>query len=125
MKRILFLACIIIGLALVLALLTWPTQDVQALPEYSAQTGEPCATCHISPSGGGSRTPRGQAWIAAQKPGAVPDLIASLDFLGVSLDYDPADFTEVSPENPAAHPLRVRSGQGEKLHDHLSGYSGN
>ena len=31
----------------------------EALPEYSAQTGEPCATCHVSPSGGGPPRP---AW---------------------------------------------------------------
>ena len=125
MKRILLLGCTLIGLAVLLAFVTWSAQDVQALPEYSAQTGEPCATCHISPSGGGSRTPRGQAWIAADKPGTVPDLLASLEFLGVSLDYDPGDFTEVAPEIPAAQPLPVRPGQGERLHDHLSGYSGN
>lgn len=125
MKRILLLGCTLIAIAVVMSLLTWQTQDVQALPEYSAQTGEPCATCHISPSGGGSRTPRGQAWIAAEKPGTVPDLIASLEFLGVSLDFDPTDFTDVAPEIPEAQPLPVQPGQGEKLHEHLSGYPGN
>jgi hypothetical protein len=64
----------------------------QALPEYSAQTGEPCATCHISPSGGGLRTPRGQAWVGGGRPGAVPGLSDALAALGVRLRTNEEDF---------------------------------
>ena len=63
----------LVGLVFVvaLALVLVASQPTGALPEYSEQTGEPCAGCHISPSGGGLRTPRGQAWVASAKPGAV------------------------------------------------------
>ena len=37
---------------------------VVARPEYAAATGQPCATCHVSPAGGGPRTPIGQAFMA-------------------------------------------------------------
>ncbi len=54
MKRFLiFFGSLLVTVALMLALL--PAATAQALPEYSAQTGEPCASCHISPSGGGAR----------------------------------------------------------------------
>ena len=89
-------------LAALLLALALPGRQAQALPEYSSQTGEPCATCHASPSGGGVRTPRGQAWVAQSKPGEVPDLVAALDALGVTLDVNEADYVLV-PEtiNPA------------------------
>jgi hypothetical protein len=125
MKRIFVLGWLCIALAVLLAFLLWPVGGVQALPEYSAQTGEPCSTCHVSPSGGGSRTPRGQAWIAAEKPGTVPDLLSSLDLLGVDLDIDPADFTDVPDEIPPAQPLQLKAGQAESLYGHLSTYPGN
>jgi len=124
-KRGLLMICILIGVAVTLVLAVSPGRHVQALPEYAAQTGEPCASCHISPSGGGPRTPRGQAWIADGKPGAVPDLLASLAFLGVDLDVDPDDFTEVPDEIPPAQLLHVRSVEAGKLYQHLSEYSGN
>src|SRR5512135_258815 len=49
----------------------------QALPEYATRTGEPCATCHVNPAGGGPRTVRGNLWIAAGKPDKVPALPGS------------------------------------------------
>lgn len=51
---------------------------VAGLPDYAVRTGEPCATCHINPAGGGPRTPRGLAWVAAGKPEKVPELVESL-----------------------------------------------
>lgn len=84
-----------VSLAALLLTLALPGHPAQALPEYSSQTGEPCATCHVSPSGGGVRTPRGQAWVAQSKPGEVPDLVAALDALGVSLDVNEADFVRL------------------------------
>lgn len=125
MKRISFFLCLLGGFIILLAFLVWPMSEALALPEYSAQTGEPCASCHISPSGGGPRTPRGQAWIADGKPGAVPDLLASLDLLGVDLDVNPADFTTVPDEVPPAPPLPLQPGQAENLFQHLLAYPGN
>ena len=51
-KWIQYLSLCVLSLAILLAL-ALPGGRVKALPEYSSQTGEPCATCHLSPSGGG------------------------------------------------------------------------
>lgn len=127
MKRTLFLGFIIAWLVALTVLMIKPTANVQALPEYSAQTGETCATCHISPSGGGARTPRGQAWIADGKPGTVLDLLSALNLLGVNLTADPADFTDAPApdEVDPAEPLLLDPGQADLLHQHLSEYPGN
>ena len=109
--------------ALLLALL--PNAQVSALPEYSAQTGEPCASCHISPSGGGPRGPRGQAWVASSKPGAVPDLVQSLELLGVELTVDPAYFIAPDAQAPEADPLSTLTWQGQPLYHWLRDYDGN
>lgn len=91
-------------LAALLLALALPGRPAQALPEYSSQTGEPCATCHASPSGGGVRTPRGQAWVAQSKPGEVPDLVTALDALGVSLTVNQDDYVLVPDTiNPPAY----------------------
>jgi len=97
----------------------------QALPEYAAQTGEPCSSCHISPSGGGPRGPRGQAWVASNKPGTIPDLMASLELLGVELSVDEAYFTEADPQVQEAEALEVSPVQRQKLYRWLSQYDGN
>lgn len=97
----------------------------QALPEYAAQTGEPCSSCHISPSGGGPRGPRGQAWVASDKPGAIPDLMASLELLGVELSVDQTYFTVADPQVDAAEALDVAPAQSKKLFHWLSQYDGN
>lgn len=109
--------------SLLLALGTPST--AQALPEYAAQTGEPCSSCHISPSGGGPRGPRGQAWVASNKPGAIPDLMSSLELLGVKLSMDPAYFTVAASQVQEAEALDVAPGQGQKLFRWLSQYDGN
>ncbi|MEW6400545.1 MAG: hypothetical protein AB1649_02030 [Chloroflexota bacterium] len=106
-------------------LLLIPSFTTQALPEYASQTGEPCSSCHISPSGGGPRGPRGQAWVASNKPGAVPDLVTSLELLGVELSVDPAYFTEPASEVQEAEALGVEPAQGQKLFRWLSQYDGN
>ncbi|MBN1453913.1 MAG: hypothetical protein JW963_23055 [Anaerolineales bacterium] len=112
-------------LATVLLLASIPVSTAGALPEYSSQTGEPCATCHISPSGGGPRGPRGQAWVASSKPGEVPDTLQALELLGVELTVDPAYFmvTDLEVQEPEA--LETISGQGQPLYRWLSGYDGN
>src|SRR5210317_1692299 len=121
MKRFLiFLGILLFVTALFLALL--PTEPVGALPEYSAQTGEPCSTCHLSPSGGGPRGPRGQAWVASSKPGYVPDTLESLELLGVELSVDPAYFTVTDLEVQEAEALEPAPGQGQPLYRWLSGY---
>jgi len=124
MKRyLIFLGVLILITSLFLAFL--PASTVEALPEYSAQTGEPCASCHISPSGGGPRGPRGQAWVASEKPGAVPDTLEALELLGVELTVDPAYFTvtDLEVQNPEA--LETTSGQDQPLYRWLGGYDGN
>ncbi|MEK6221402.1 MAG: cytochrome c [Chloroflexota bacterium] len=45
-----------------------------ALPEFVDRTGEPCATCHVNPGGGGPRTLRGLLWSAQGRPEEVPVL---------------------------------------------------
>jgi mono/diheme cytochrome c family protein len=124
MKRyFILLGSLLLATALLLALL--PASTAGALPEYSAQTGEPCASCHISPSGGGPRGPRGQAWVASNKPGAVPDTLQALELLGVELTVDPAYFTVTDLEVQAPEALETTSGQGQPLFRWLSQYDGN
>ena len=124
MKRFLILlGSLLVVTALFLAFI--PASTVDALPEYSAQTGEPCASCHISPSGGGPRGPRGQAWGASNKPGAVPDLLAALELLGVDLTVDPAYFTVTDLEVQEPEALETKSGQGQPLYRYLNQYNGN
>jgi hypothetical protein len=111
-------------IALVFAALA-PAAPAGALPEYSAQTGEPCATCHNSPSGGGLRTPRVQAWVADSRPGAAPSLSEALALLGVKLSVNEADF--VAPDarpRPAAQPASGDVAEPE-LRQWLNRYGGN
>ena len=119
-----FLGVLILVTALFLAFL--PASSAQALPEYSAQTGEPCFSCHVSPSGGGPRGPRGQAWVASSKPGAVPDTFEALELLGVELKVNPAYFTVADLDVQEAEALETTSGQGHQpLYRWLRGYDGN
>jgi mono/diheme cytochrome c family protein len=63
------------GLGALVGLLLFGFRPVAyALPEYATRTGEPCATCHVNPAGGGARTVRGSLWVAAGKPDTVPPL---------------------------------------------------
>ncbi len=122
-KVALILVILSAALALVFALL--PARQAQALPEYSAQTGEPCATCHVSPSGGGQRGPRGQAWVGSGKPSLVPDLISSLEVLGVSLEVDESAYTTPPETIAPPEPLKAAPGEVQAVHEWLQGYSGN
>ena len=122
MRRLLLLFALFAATVLTLALTSQPTQ---ALPEYSTQTGEPCATCHISPSGGGLRTPRGQAWVGTGKPGTVPDLTESLEILGVHLEVNESAYVSAPGAVPAARPLSLRPGQTQAIHEWLRHYEGN
>ncbi len=122
MRRLLLLLTLFFTVVFMLAFAGQPTQ---ALPEYSTQTGEPCATCHVSPSGGGLRTPRGQAWVGAGKPGAVPDLTESLELLGVHLDVDESAYVTVPESVPPAELLNLKPGQAGLIHEWLKDYEGN
>jgi len=124
MKRyLIFFGSLLLAAALFLALI--PASSAEALPEYASQTGEPCASCHISPSGGGPRGPRGQAWVASGKPGAVPDTLEALELLGVELNVDPAYFrvTDLQVQEPEA--LETTFVQGQPLYRWLNDYDGN
>ena len=112
-------------LLVVVVMLVASGRPARALPEYSVQTGDPCASCHISPSGGGLRTPRGQAWVGENRPGVVPSLTDSLELLGVHLDLDPAAYLSRSQEIRAPQPLQVRAGQNGTVHAWLKDYEGN
>jgi hypothetical protein len=125
MKKLLPVTIIGITFLLLAVFLLWPSRGVQAVPEYSAQIGEPCSSCHVSPSGGGQRSPRGQAWVGAGKPGSVPDLLTSLDLLGVKLVIDPADYLAVPGLVSPAQPLGIEPGQAQFIHDWLKDYEGN
>lgn len=64
-----------VGLGLIVGVLLFAFRpSARALPEYMARTGEPCATCHVNPAGGGPLTARGSQWVAAGKPDKVPPL---------------------------------------------------
>jgi mono/diheme cytochrome c family protein len=102
-----------------------PSATVQALPEYSAQVGEPCASCHVSPSGGGPRAARGTAWVASSKPGVVPDLLQALEILGVRLTVDPLDYSVVSQEVEPADALQKSPIPAADLLEYLRDYEGN
>jgi hypothetical protein len=39
-------------------------QPVEATEKYAAQTGRPCAQCHVYPTGDARLTPYGQAFVA-------------------------------------------------------------
>jgi len=123
MKKFLVISgVLLLGISLSLIL---PPSRTQALPEYAAQTGEPCSSCHISPSGGGARGPRGQAWVASSKPSVVPALAQSLEQLGVELNTDPAYFTETDEQVREAEALDLSPAQSQKLFRWLSDYDGN
>ena len=124
MKRTIWITIIFILLTGLLITLG-STRQVSALPEYSEQTGEPCATCHISPSGGGQRGPRGQGWVGSGKPGTVPGLMESLELLGVHLDVDESAYLAVPEAVPPAQPLQLDGNQVEALHQRLRNYDGN
>jgi len=124
MKPFLVIFGALLVCASVLAVLATPGA-AGALPEYAAQTGEPCSSCHVSPSGGGPRGPRGQAWVASAKPNVIPDLPASLELLGVDLSVDAAYFTEVEAEIHPAEALNLAPVQGQTLFRWLSQYEGN
>lgn len=122
-RYLVFFGLLLILVAIVLAFK--PNATANALPEYSTQTGEPCATCHVSPSGGGPRGPRGLAWVASGKPSVVPDLVQSLELLGVEITVDPAYFTATNVAVPQPEKLQLITWQGKPVYQWLSEHDGN
>lgn len=118
---------VLLAMLLLLALLVTlgHPQAARALPEYSAQTGEPCATCHLSPSGGGPRGLRGQAWVGSGKPGVVPGLTEALELLGIHLEVDESQFQASDHSIPPAQPVQVNPAEAQEMHDHMSSFDGN
>jgi hypothetical protein len=55
-----------IGAAILIAgaAVTLSPRQAQAMPAYAAQTGLPCAKCHVNPAGGGPNTAFGKAFAA-------------------------------------------------------------
>lgn len=123
--RHILIFCGVLLVVTALLLCAPPASTGNALPEYAAQTGEPCSSCHVSPSGGGARGPRGQAWVASEKPSSVPDLAASLELLGVELNADPVYFTARAEPIPPAESPAIRPGSPRLIFDLLSGFDGN
>ncbi len=39
----------------------------KATPQFASQTGQPCSACHVSPSGGGKLTARGEKFKKEKK----------------------------------------------------------
>ena len=125
MRRFFPLIFLLIGFVVVLTISGFASRPAQALPEYSAQVGEPCSSCHISPSGGGPRGVRGQAWIGSDKPGDVPLLEEALEILGVHLNVDPQIYAASVDPIPPAMPLSVDIQTSQDLYQRLSNFDGN
>lgn len=117
----------LVGLLVIISvvLLLLAGRPTGALPEYSTQTGEPCASCHISPSGGGLRTPRGQAWVGSGRPGTVPALNDALALLGVRLKVNESDFVALPQAVKPAEPLAAPPAQAEQVRAWLRMVAGN
>ena len=98
---------------------------IGAMPEYATQLGEPCATCHISPAGGGLRTARGQAWVAREKPGVVPTLEEAMQILGVKTTINPADYAPAPLPRPKPTMLNRDESPKKNWQAWLSDHAGN
>ncbi len=121
-KRLLLLSTLLIAVILAMMLTSEPAQ---ALPEYAVQMGDPCTTCHVSPSGGGTFTISGLAWLASDKFGAVPSRAKALELLGVNIQVNQKNYIAVPGKIPPAPPLRVEPAQARKIHAWLEKYEGN
>ena len=116
---ILFLVTTLVVLAFAFAV---PTR---AMPEYAARVGEPCASCHVSPAGGGLRNVRGQAWVAENKPGQVPSTLDALKILGVQLPSDMSIYSNAPASQPTPAPLHLQAENLAPLMERLLNYEGN
>lgn len=106
-------------------LLIFSVSSARAMPEYATKTGEPCATCHVSPAGGGLRNVRGQAWVASNKPATVPSTTDALKILGIQLPADMSIYTVAPAVVPTPAPLSMQSENPTLLFNALQNYPGN
>ena len=106
-------------------LVIFGVSSARAMPDYAASTGEPCATCHVSPAGGGLRNVRGQAWVASDKPATVPSTTDALKILGIELPADMSIYTVAPTVAPTPAPLSMQSKKLMPLLDKLQTYPGN
>ncbi len=97
----------------------------RALPEYATRTGEPCATCHVSPAGGGLRNVRGQAWVLSGKPATVPSTTEALQVLGIQLPADMSMYTAAPLAQPTPAPFSAQLEKYSPLIERLLKYEGN
>ncbi|TWJ18686.1 CopD family protein [Geobacter argillaceus] len=63
---------------LVLTLILACPLTASATEEYASQTGRPCATCHLDPSGGGELTTAGREFAAAHREGAAKPALSTI-----------------------------------------------
>jgi mono/diheme cytochrome c family protein len=105
-------------------LIIFGVSSARAMPEYAATTGEPCATCHVSPAGGGLRNVRGQAWVASDKPAVVPSTTEALKILGIQMPADMSIYT-TSTSQPLPAPFDTQSTKYSLLITRLLRYEGN
>jgi len=122
MKQV-YTGLLLLGVILALSLIS-PARS-RAMPEYAATVGEPCASCHISPAGGGLRTPRGMGWVAAGKPGQVPSLEEALKLLGVTLPTESDAYVAPPGPKPTPAPLSPQPAGQKLLPAWLRHYEGN
>ena len=105
-------------------LVIFGVSSARAMPDYAASTGEPCATCHVSPAGGGLRNVRGQAWVASDKPATVPSTTDALKILGIELPADMSIYTTVTLQ-PMPARFNPQLEKYSPLIEHLMSYHGN
>lgn len=94
---------ILVATAVVAAAIAMATQStlVAALPQYATATGQPCATCHVNPAGGGTLTARGQAFAAVPTHASNPSAAFA--------QSDPAPAPAPAPSAPAPAPAAPRA----------------
>ncbi len=114
---------ILMVVLLAMAVGTAPT--VHAMPEYATRVGEPCATCHVSPAGGGLRNLRGQAWVLSGKPSTVPTTADALVLMGIRIPSDMTIYTAAPSSIPQPAPLAIQPISKTLLFQKLSEYEGN
>lgn len=59
-----FYVAVGIGAALLIGTASLVPNPANAKPEFAAQTGKPCGTCHTNPAGGGALKPFGEKFKA-------------------------------------------------------------
>ena len=112
-------------LSLFVGIIILTAAPARAMPEYATRTGEPCATCHVSPAGGGLRNVRGQAWVLNGKPATVPSTTEALQILGIQLPADMSIYTAAPSTQPTPAPFNAQLEKYSPLIERLLKYEGN